>query len=145
MSTTGLLAVGEAAQALRDRVSPTELGRLVERPCSTITRREALEVLDWPARDVLRLARADDRLGQAVVDYLLDRPRPLGDGRQIGADLAAEITSAGLVHSVAMHALADGRLNARELDDICAAVEVERRNLDTLARDCAAAQQAYRR
>jgi hypothetical protein len=125
-ATTGqdqLQGVAEAAEALRLGRAAAELARHAHRPTSTLTRREHLDLLDWPARDVLRIARAESLLGTPMIDYLAGRQVAMGDPTTLAESLVGEVDSSNAVAITIRTALADGQVRAGECDQIAASLE----------------------
>lgn len=141
MSLDGALhGVAEAAEGVRDRLAAAELGRRLGRATSTVTRRESLPVIDWPASEVLRLARGDDRLHAAVVAYLTTSPAPVrGDASALPVDVSAQLTHAAALASTWVAVAADGRVDRDELRRILAAADLARESIDALISDARAA------
>lgn len=132
-----LRAIAEAAEACRDRLAAAEIGRLTEHATSTITRREAsaLPVAQWPALDVLRLARVDGDLRKAIIGYLEHQPALVGDPSSVVHDLCVEAQASAALSIEVRQSLADGVLTGREIDLILARIDERRKADETLARD----------
>lgn len=118
-----LQGVAEVAEALRLDRSTAALARHAQRPTSTLTRREHLDLLDWPARDVLQIGRAETVLRDPMIDYLAGRQVLVGDPSTLAESLVGEVDSSNTVAATIRRSLADGTLRAHEHDDIIAALE----------------------
>ena len=141
-----LRGVAEAAEAIPDRTSYAEMGRITDHVTSTIARRYAqgIPVVQWPGVDLLRLARIDGDLRRAIIAYLEEAPAVIGDASLVIADLCAEAEASGALATEVRRALADGVLTAREIDSVLERLE-ERQAADAaLARDLRAKRKAAR-
>jgi hypothetical protein len=123
-----------------DVLAPAAIARATGHPVSTISRDRADKpVIDWKARDLLLLARACPEISAALRAYLDGRSQDLGSAAAVPADLSRDVRATGLVDQTIRDALSDGRLSAREIDDIRAALAMRRASDADLDRDLRAA------
>jgi hypothetical protein len=140
-ATDDLSMVAEMLERIRaDVLAPAAIARATGHPVSTISRDRANKpIVDWKARDLLLLARACPEIAIALHDYVDRRPLDLGDALAVPADLSRDVRASGAVDQVIRDSLVDGRLSAREIDDIRAAIAQRRTSDAALDRDLRAA------
>ena len=117
--------IATTARDFRDRVAAADVGRRLDIPTSTVTRRDERHetILQWTASDFLTLARGDELLGRVVRDFLSgNKPAALGSVAAIVQDIADDIDSSSDLHRVAFKGIADGVLERHELISIRAAI-----------------------
>jgi hypothetical protein len=146
MNTDDLSQVAEQFERIRaDVLSPAAIARATGHPVSTISRdRASKPIVDWKARDLLLLARACPEIAAALHDYIERRPLDLGDASAVPADLSRDVRATGAVDQVIRDSLSDGRLSAREIDEIRAAIAQRSASDAILDRDLRAARRTAR-
>ena len=136
-ATSDLSAVAQVLEDLRlVRLSMTEIAKTTGHATSAITRdRVNKAVIDWPARDVLLLARANADARTAVSAFINNQVVPSGDDRRVPSDLITEAVDSGAVGSRIREAMADGELSCRDIDGIVDALERRTRDDSQLISD----------
>ena len=140
-ATPDLSLVAEAIERIRaDVLSPATIARATGHPVSTISRDRAEKpIVDWKARDLLLLARECPEIAAALRAYLDRQPQEMGDGTAVPAGLMRDVRATGMVDQRIRDGLADGMLNAREIDEIRTAIAARRTSDTLLDRDLRAA------
>lgn len=111
-------AIAEAAEGVRDRLSLHELGRRIGHAHSTVLRRDHLPVIDWPARDLVKLAVTEPELRDAITAALMGMPQPSGEGRHLPSALVVDANATEKLNVAIREAYADNRLTVAEIDHI---------------------------
>jgi hypothetical protein len=139
--TADLSQLAEAIERIRQEVlAPGSIARATGHPVSTISRDRAEKpLIDWKTRDILLLARACPEITEALLAFLQLVPQTIGQAHQVQADLSRDVRATGLVDQRIRDGLCDGRLTAREIDEIRAALAMRRTSDAELDRDLRAA------
>ena len=122
-ATADLSALADAIEAVRADLSASAVARATGHAVSAITRdRASKQLLDWPTRDVLLLARACPELGTAIAAWIAGKPIDQGDAAHVFDAIRADVRATGELNNRVADALADNELRAREIDAIRAAL-----------------------
>lgn len=144
-ATAALAAVAQSLEDIREAESAAALARASGHPTSTISRdRVARPIIDWPARDLLLLARALPQVRSAVELYLADRPQKSGATESLPEALRRDGKATHLVDEAIRDGLLDGRLTVREINEILTAIAARRQAGLQLERDLRAARRQAR-
>jgi hypothetical protein len=135
--------MAEALADVCERLSSSEIARRCGRASTTIMRREA-DLAAYPAEDFLVLAKDDEALGQAVVDYVRGEAPAAASGQALSLahHLLGELASGGSVSTRIAEAMADQRIDREERAKIREAIMLNRAREDQVLADMTAADEA---
>ncbi len=124
-ASADLSQLAEGLERLRaDATTPAACAKATGHAISTISRdRATKQLIDWPWRDGLLIARAVPEINTALIAFHNGRALDLGSKDKVAEDLVAEVEASNDVALRIRSGLADNELRVQEIDAIVAAVK----------------------